>query len=325
METEGWVLSIDGGGTKTDLLLVDPGKLRGFFKTGGGTNPNVYGDHALSVLDCLLGDVVGYLDPDEESIDECIVGMAGISHPEYRPRIENKISSVLSGASLKLTSDAELAHRSIWGNSPGITLIVGTGSIALRTDREGALRRSGGFGYQVGDEGSGYWLGKSLLAELIVAERSEGGDVLQLMDTVQESSGKSTFEEAIAFFSAGEKSIARVAGLAIYVLSFAERGNVVATQIVYRGVEALGALIGELSEKLNGNATDVEIGISGSLISKSRYYRNMLEDELLLQFDSVKWVTSGFPPVFGGLVLSRNGILPDEFGRISIDHVQACC
>lgn len=321
MGADHWILSIDGGGTKTDLLLCNAERLTGAQTTGEGTNPNIYGKKGIESLVRQVTDILNRVNSSSEDIHECIIGMAGISHPKYRNDIENCMSLTLPNSSLRFTSDAELAHRSIWGSHPGMTLIVGTGSIALGTNNEGRVLRSGGFGYQMGDEGSGYWLGKVLLTELIAAERSTFEDVIDLIEKVTEQCGQATFENALTVLSSSENSISRVANLAPVVLSFAENGNLLASKIVSQGVEALGVLIEELSEKLGFNGGQKKIGISGSVISKSDFYRGLIKDQLLYQFDSVEWQQSDFPPVYGALMLAKNRILPTDFSRMIIQHV----
>lgn len=320
MGTDYWILSVDGGATKTDALLVNVGKLKGVLATGKGSNPNVYGKTGLVNLVNLIDDTLEAAKTSREGIRESIVGMAGISSPKYRGHIESQLASVLPEAGLILTSDAELAHRCIWGIAEGITLIVGTGSIALGTDPLGNVRRSGGLGYQTGDEGSGYWLGKMLLTELIASERSTADDVVQLKDQVLKASESTTFENAVAFFSGEERSVSRVASLALVALSSAEKGNILTTRMVSRGVEALASLIEDLAEKLGAKEGNLSLGVSGSVITESSFYRDLLKDQLLFQFDSVEWVRSDFLPVYGGLVLSKREIKPKEFSRITIDH-----
>jgi len=315
------ILSIDGGGTKTDLLLYDVEQYHGVLTTGEGINPNIYGEQGITTLVQLSVNLVKRVDLNIKNISECIIGMAGISNPKYREKIENRLSSTFPKTRLSFTSDAELAHRSIWGKKPGMTLIVGTGSIALGENKHGRLRRSGGLGYQVGDEGSGFWLGKVLLTELIVAERSVVEDVKELINLVLEHSHQTTFEDALNFLSFKKNHVSLVAGLVPDILSFAAKGNLIAHNIVQRGAEALGNLIEELINKLEIQNRQVTIGVSGSVITKSDYYRKMIEDQLLFLFDTVEWFFSDFPPVYGALVLSKQNISPEDFSRMKIEYV----
>ena len=66
---------------------------------------------------------------------------------------------------IQVLSDVELAHAAIFGEGPGLLIAAGTGSIALVRDRRARLRRIGGWGPLLGDEGSGFWIGKSALSD----------------------------------------------------------------------------------------------------------------------------------------------------------------
>ena len=316
-----WVLSVDGGATNTELLLVDVGKRQGLSTTGKGSNPNVYGEDGLETVDHLISSLLTKAGCPRQNLSECIVGMAGISNLKHRRKIEQKMSRTLPNAVLRLTSDAELAHRCIWGFDPGMTLVVGTGAIAVGVNSEGRFQRSGGFGYQLGDQGGAYWLGKTILRELITAERSTSDDVLELRDGVLDSLGQSQFEDALTLLSKGDESVTRVAGLAPVVLSFAEQGNLLASQVVGWGVDALAEMMEELDQSMQFGEDDARIGMGGSLIIKSDFYRGLITDNLLYRFKTVEWVRPDVPPVFGGLVLSDANILPKDFRDLTIDHV----
>ena len=61
-----------------------------------------------------------------------------------------------------LKSDVQIAIEGALDGQDGIVVIAGTGSIALSL-KEGMLQRCGGWGYQLGDEGSAYWIAKKML------------------------------------------------------------------------------------------------------------------------------------------------------------------
>ena len=63
-------------------------------------------------------------------------------------------------------SDVELAHAGIFGSSPGILVLAGTGSVAYGLDARGRAARAGGRGRPGGDPGSGTWLGRGRLAAM---------------------------------------------------------------------------------------------------------------------------------------------------------------
>src|SRR5204863_9042571 len=73
---------------------------------------------------------------------------------------------------VRVLTDGEVALATAFGAGPGILVNAGTGSIAYARDPAGELHRAGGYGWQLGDEGGGYWLGRRALD---VAARSHDG------------------------------------------------------------------------------------------------------------------------------------------------------
>jgi N-acetylglucosamine kinase-like BadF-type ATPase len=66
-----------------------------------------------------------------------------------------------------IVSDAELEYYNQFGDYPGILVIAGTGSIALCIDKTRKVHRCGGYGPNVSDEGSGYWLGLEAIKHVL--------------------------------------------------------------------------------------------------------------------------------------------------------------
>ena len=66
-------------------------------------------------------------------------------------------------ARLLVTNDALIALVAAVGHAPGIVIIAGTGSIAYGRNARDEAARAGGWGYVLGDEGSGYWIGRHAL------------------------------------------------------------------------------------------------------------------------------------------------------------------
>lgn len=317
----GWTLCLDIGGTKSELLLAHSRRREGIHVVGQGANPVVYGSNGLNRVVALIrrGLEKAHLNPND--VRACTVGMAGISHPKYGSSLGKELSSLLPRVRLILISDAELAHWSLWGSEPGITLLAGTGSIAIGKDKEGHVRRAGGFGFQSGDEGGGYWLGKSVVMELIAAERSGARQAAELKKRILNHSGESDFEQLLTILSSGAEGVLKVAGLGPVVLEEAVKGNMIASHAVALGAEALARIVREVCVKLGLDQGEITVGASGSLLQESEFYRTRIRDELLMDFEAVHWLRSEYPPVYGGLICSGIEVSPLEFSSLEIQDV----
>src|SRR5881628_2177520 len=75
---------------------------------------------------------------------------------------------------VRVLADAEVALSAAFGRGPGVLVNAGTGSIAYARDPHGGLHRAGGYGWQLGDEGGGYWLGRRALEAAAWAQDGRG-------------------------------------------------------------------------------------------------------------------------------------------------------
>lgn len=151
-------IGIDGGGTKTKMALFDDAgrKLKEIIK------PSV---HVLTqpreICIQILKDGVMGLDANFQA--KVIAGLAGYGEQK---EVRNKIATICKEAfgnrEFSLYSDVRIAITGALGGGDGIVVVAGTGSIAL-SSKNNHITRCGGWGYQLGDEGSAYWIAKKML------------------------------------------------------------------------------------------------------------------------------------------------------------------
>ena len=312
---------IDGGGTSTDLLLLDRSSSKGVIVSGGGINLNATGMECLKEFDRLIYSAMDYLDISIDQVDEVIAGLASRRKKANREAFQEKLNSLFSKARVVQINDSELAHRGIWGKGAGFTILAGTGSVGIGTNENNQIYFTGGLGHMIGDEGSGYWLVKTAITELITNERSTFEELVQLREHLMQHYNSDTFEELLTKLSNNINGSSLMASGTPVILKAAENDNYFADHIVRKGADHLSELIIELHEKMNTSNGDLSLGCTGSVIKNSAYYRQCLETALLYEFDSVEWKRSSFPPVYGGFVLSSAGYTPADFDQFEIKNV----
>ncbi|MFQ6675921.1 MAG: hypothetical protein ACE5LH_06195, partial [Fidelibacterota bacterium] len=158
---------------------------------------------------------------------------------------------------------------------------------------------------------------KTVLMELIAAERSPAREVAELRNRILEFSDQSDFDELLGILSSGAGGVIKVAALSPVVFDAARKGNSLASMTVARGAQALVRLVTEVWEKMKLEGGKITVGASGSVIRESEFYRSRVRDELLLDFDAVDWRLSDYPPIYGGLVMA--GIVRDSGDLGSLD------
>lgn len=154
-------IGIDGGGTKTKFTLFDE-ELRELDHLEVGTSH--FAQVGYQRMEEVLEEGITTL-VKRHSLEQYGIGfgLAGYGQEkEIRARIEEIVERVADAHPYHLVNDVESAIAGALALSDGIMVIAGTGSIAFGIHGENRMR-CGGWGYQIGDEGSAYWLGKRLL------------------------------------------------------------------------------------------------------------------------------------------------------------------
>ena len=105
-------------------------------------------------------------------VERAVVGAAGAGRSQEQAELEAALVEAGVARQVRVLADGEVALATAFGTGPGVLVNAGTGSIAYARDPEGELHRAGGYGWQLGDEGGGYWLGRRALD---VAARSHDG------------------------------------------------------------------------------------------------------------------------------------------------------
>ena len=95
------------------------------------------------------------------------LGMAGVDRQDDAQIIRDVMRRLGFRANALIVNDALIALVAGAGASPGVVLISGTGSIAYGVSPHGVAARAGGWGPTLGDEGSGYWIGRRALAAVM--------------------------------------------------------------------------------------------------------------------------------------------------------------
>jgi glucosamine kinase len=262
-------VGVDGGGTRTRAVAVDE---------GGSEAARVVGPPSL--IDPLRPSRAA--DAVEETLralsSECGValpceavwaGLAGAGHEASRDAVEADLRARGLAHAVGVGTDVDAALEDAFPDSPGVLLVSGTGSVAAGRAEDGEVRRVGGWGALLGDEGSGYAVG---LAALRAAMRMIDGRerATELLPGLLEWSGIDVAEELPAWVAAATK--AEVAALAAGVIAAADAGDPVAGHILAEAVDALVDHVRALADDREGamgrgqGEGSVDVALAGGMI-----------------------------------------------------------
>ena len=230
------VLGIDSGGTKTVCLLADERGLILSEGRGPGANLHTAGEVAVERV---LADVIAQAIGDREIVPAAIcLGIAGVDRDDEMRTIRAIMGRIGTDSRVLVVNDALIALVAGAKDAPGIVIIAGTGSIVYGHNAGGEAARAGGWGHMIGDEGSGYWIGREALAAVMRASDGRGpatrltGEILTHLNLNDESRLPRIVYDR-------ESPRMTVAALGPIVQEVAAQGDAVATRILERAAEEL--------------------------------------------------------------------------------------
>jgi len=195
-------------------------------------------------------------------VERALVAAAGAGRAQERADLEAALVQAGLARRVRVMADGEVALSTAFADGTGIIVSAGTGSIAYARDPAGQLHRAGGYGWQLGDEGGGYWLGRRALD--VAARAQDGrGEGSTLLARLLGALGLRTFDDLVRWTATA--SPAQVAALAPHVLNAAAEGEVVAQRVVEDAARELVALVVTLERHYPGTGP-VPVAMTGGLL-----------------------------------------------------------
>src|SRR6266851_482571 len=159
-----WVLGFDGGGTKTDCVLMDESGAVAARSRSGASNPTSFGaEVSLAALSGAASDALRTAGRSEKDVAYLVAGISGAGEPSMRSALQLGLKPGFPNATILITSDLVLSLGAT-GEIPSVVVIAGTGSAVLGRTAPFELARAGGFGPVIGDPGSAYDIGRKAVA-----------------------------------------------------------------------------------------------------------------------------------------------------------------
>ncbi|MGH3942965.1 MAG: N-acetylglucosamine kinase [Pseudonocardiaceae bacterium] len=307
------VLGVDLGGSRCRALLADTG---GFRHRAGHARGGHPGSDLAGALAGVARAVAAALEGTPPSaVCRVVLGAAGYS-AVATPATAQALAQVWSAAGLRcpirVRPDCEVAFAAGTAAPNGIVLVSGTGSMAARIADRSMAGRAGGHGWILGDEGSGFWLGREAVrAALRVLELGaplSGELVSRVVEAVL--GGKTPDTDLLRTFGAittwvHREAPAGLAALAPQVLAAARVGDAEAAALLDRAAE----LLVELALRLW--RAGEPLVLAGGLLTAGRL-GTLVSDRLRTAGASVHRAEE---PVAGAAWLALLDIWDSDYGR----------
>lgn len=263
-------LGVDGGGTRTQIVLMNDAKDIVGEGEAGPSNPLRVGvetavANIIKAVDAAF-DVGGFSRGD---IQAATLGLAGVRRQDLRERIRDGFISRLRVKKTLVTTDAEIALFGTTLGKPGLVVIAGTGSICLGKNAAGETAISGGWGPLAGDEGGGRGIAEQALHR--VAKASDGrGMPTKLSERAAEYFRASSVDNLLVAIYSPQMDNSRIAGFARLVVETALEGDKIAVEILTDAGRELGVAACAVITKLKLDRLRIPIGCVGSIFKAGK-------------------------------------------------------
>lgn len=259
-------IGVDGGGSKTEAILVGPDGEIVARHLAPGSNPSIIGPEQakLVVTDALCAVSAGH----SGNISRTLLCMAG-NRPFWRELAES-----LEDFGRVTSCDDSLPVLELATNGgPGLVIHSGTGSFVAAREVAGKVHYAGGLGWRFGDPGSGYDLGRRAVSRGLL-ELQGWAPPSRLGPTIRDHSqlgAEADIGVLTRYYYSEPSTNQKIASLAPTLLRLATEGDTTARDLITESVAELLDLASRVASRLfPETAVDqIAAGLSGSILTHS--------------------------------------------------------
>jgi len=284
--TPPYYIGFDGGGTKTDCVLVDSTGTVLARATAGPSNPLRAGYAKAWFTLSDAGDIV--LERrrlKSTDIHGVCAGIGGAGRESVARRLATFLERSFPEAAVEVTTDLEVTLEAAVGDGPGVILIVGTGSAAFGRNARGKTARAGGRGPWYSDEGSAFDIGRRAMNAVVRAEEGRGpqtelaNQILKWLDTKD-------WSRVLDWVVKNPDDVfPRVFPL---VAKLADKSDTVSQGILTSSGESLAGLVASVVSRLGLDTHEVPVALCGGTIGRSKFFDAAIEASLHRAVPSAK-------------------------------------
>ena len=303
------LLAIEGGATKTIAVITDQsGNVLSTAKSGTA-NYHVAGKRgAIHTLKEVIIKAVSSLKENlyadrlvEISFNKCVCALAGIDTNKDQVNVKEIVSQAITESGIQMNkvmieNDALSVLLGATNEQPGAILIAGTGSIVFAHDGKGDYVRAGGLGHRLGDEGSGYWIGKQAITSILKMHDGRGEKTL-LHELVLEHFDFTDHEALYNWVYSPDFSIHQAGELAKIVEKAYYQGDAVSKAILEHAAAELHQLVRVAVNRAGIANHPFKLLLLGGVLQNSDFVKGQLLDKLKYEMPDADLLSTHKKPI----------------------------
>jgi N-acetylglucosamine kinase-like BadF-type ATPase len=306
-EQKRYVIGIDGGGTKTNALIVGQDGTVVAECSCGPTQIQTFGVKLVAVsLFELIRECCNKVDCKPENLQSIVMGIAGAGRASDRTDLTDTLHSVSVKKkfllkNITVETDARIALEAAFAGGPGIVVIAGTGSIALYRTEDGKLLRAGGWGKILGDEGSGYAIARDAL-NAVMRQYDGRGDKTDLTKKAMAHFKIDSHDELISKVYHDQTDIASFTPNVFEVVTGHDH---VAHSILVRNATELAELVRKLIMQVRPKKK-LPVALMGGLLESENPYSKIVKEKIISSLPNIVVQKPKFSAAVGATIIGLN-------------------
>lgn len=270
--TNSYKIGVDGGGTKTELILIDATGATVAQHLASGCNPSQVGpEKARAIFTEALAALLAKANVENLKSKIVAIHLYMAGSPDFWSEVSGDLTEY--GNVLTAPDSGPVLELATAG-APGIVLHAGTGSFVITRAPDGVVHYTGGLGWKFGDPGSGFDLGRRALALALL--ELQGTTLLSttrpspLAEALVNHTGLMGYTANSRYFYTNPEANATIASFAPRVLALAEQDCGPAQQVVADSITELARLADTVIHKYFPERTGrIPCGISGRILNST--------------------------------------------------------
>jgi glucosamine kinase len=295
-------LGIDGGGTKTRCVLGDENKVLATAVAGGSNVVRLGEARARESLHEAVHRACEIAQVSPHRIHFVCIGASGAGRPEIAAKVHSILAEITSPhALIQVLGDTVIALEAAFGAGPGVIAISGTGSVVFGRDASDSIARAGGWGFAISDEGSGQWIGRRAVSDVLRAR--DRGEETALTALILEAWKLRDLDALVQHVNTTPPP--EFQRLFPIVLGAASEGDPAARNLLNQAGNELAALVAIVVRRIAPIPPHVPVATTGSVFRQSAEVCRIFYNQLKTDFPSISFHEEFIDPVMGALALAR--------------------